>query len=92
MQNNFVKDAGRVNLFKTICVYDYMHAQCDWDPDVCPDMSQDANLDGKEHFARNLTNYILDEKYDGFYCEECDEYCKYDDCGHEKKNQCDLLE
>jgi len=92
LQNNFVKDERRVNLFKTICVYDYMHARCDWDSDVCPNLVQDMNYDGKEHFARNLTNYILDKEYDGFYCEECDDYCKYDDCEHEKYDQCDLLE
>jgi hypothetical protein len=79
-KNGFVEDKN-LNLFKTICVYDYMHARCDWD----------GNCD-KEDFARDLTNYVLREDYAGFVCDECDDTIKRDDCEHEKRDFCDQLE
>lgn len=87
VDNHYVANDSYIDLFKTICVYDYMHARCDWDYFV-----DDKTGEGKESFARDLTNYIMDKENPFFYCEECDDYCSDYECEHEKTDQSELLE
>ncbi len=74
-------DHRKVNLFKTLCLWDYMGAACDWD---ASSKDQEELGSGKESYPFALMNNMLDKNYEvGFYCEKCDDFGPFDDCTHD---------
>ena len=87
-QQNIWMDEKKINMFKAICVFDYMHAGCDWDSNAS---EQTPYWEGKETYALYLMNEILDPENPGFYCKECDDTNTRDACEHVKTDRCDKL-
>lgn len=100
-QQLFPIESHQLNLFKSLCIFDYMAGPCDWDPYTEEQLSmlrlgvdgQSILGEGKEEYAHYLLKNILDPTYtNAFFCEECDDSGSENMCEHQKQNHIERLE
>ncbi len=91
-------ESHELNLFKSLCIFDYMQGPCDWDPYTEEQLSmlgvdQSKIGEGKEEYAHFLLKEILDPTYiNAFLCEDCDDFGPENMCEHQKQNHIERLE
>lgn len=88
----------QIDLFKAICLWDFMGAPSNWD--LCDNKSSkeltlyDRSKYHHENYVESMITFLLSEDYcKRYYCEECDDFYEHqNECDHPKEDEIDQLE